>query len=96
MKLVYPLLLSMLAAITCATAAEPMPDVITFRAKKGEVTFSHTSHVKGQGTCKTCHDRKGGKIKGLGREWAHKVCRGCHEAIMVGPVQCEGCHKVGE
>ena len=96
MKLMYPLLLTMLATVTCAIAADQMPDVITFPAKKGEVTFNHTNHVKGQSNCKTCHDRKRGKIKGLGREWAHKVCRGCHEAIMVGPVKCDGCHKVGE
>lgn len=92
MKLMYLLLLMMLASSTCAYAAEAIPDVITFPANKGDVVFSHTKHVKGQGNCKTCHDRKGGKIKGLGREWAHKVCRGCHEAIMVGPVKCQGCH----
>lgn len=90
----YLLCLSLvLLSASFATAAEDAPEIMTFPASKGEVVFNHKKHVAGYSNCKTCHDRKGGKIKGLGKEWAHKVCRGCHEAIMVGPVKCEGCHS---
>ncbi|WP_041969970.1 cytochrome c3 family protein [Geobacter sp. OR-1] len=77
---------------SAAAADNDMPDKLTFPAKTGNVVFSHKMHVDGGIKCKTCHDRKGGKIKGLGREWAHKVCRGCHEAILLGPDKCNGCH----
>lgn len=82
---------SLLLYCSTAAAAGP-PDELVFPARQGAVTFNHKEHVKGNIGCKTCHDRKGGKIKGLGKEWAHKVCKGCHEAIMVGPVVCDGCH----
>ncbi|MBT0663193.1 cytochrome c family protein [Geobacter pelophilus] len=72
--------------------AAAAPDIMTFPATVGDVIFNHKKHVDGGINCKTCHAYKGGKIKGLGKEWAHKVCRGCHEAIMMGPTKCTGCH----
>lgn len=74
-----------------AAEADP-PEIMTFPAKRGPVVFNHGKHARANSSCKTCHDRKGGKIKGLGKEWAHKVCKGCHEGLLVGPVKCDGCH----
>jgi predicted CXXCH cytochrome family protein len=82
----------LLVAATSEAANIQAPDIIAMPNKNGEVTFNHKKHVAGYGNCKTCHDRKEGKIKGLGKDWAHKVCKGCHEAIMVGPTVCNGCH----
>ena len=35
-----------------------------------------------------------GKIKGFGKEWAHKNCINCHKLLNEGaPSNCGGCHK---
>lgn len=90
-NLLLQMVFVLLPAAYVSAAIEP-PDNMTFPARPGAVSFSHKKHVQATSNCKTCHDRKGGKIKGLGKEWAHKVCRGCHEAIMMGPVICGECH----
>ena len=79
------------AGIACATS-----DVITLPAKNGDVAFPHKKHteVKQEKGCKACHDSEaGGKIAGLGKDWAHKTCKGCHEEMKKGPAKCGDCHK---
>jgi len=89
-KMFYIIIFIVISSSFTVDAGET-PGMLTFPANQGNVLFNHKKHEQGT-DCKTCHDRKGGKIKGLGKVWAHKVCKGCHEAMMLGPVKCEGCH----
>lgn len=91
MKYVLCAVLFFISVSGAIGAAEP-PDMISIPNKKGTVIFPHKSHADTIGNCRRCHDRKGGKIKGLGKKWAHKVCKGCHLALLTGPVTCDGCH----
>jgi len=71
-------------------------DTISLPAKNGNVSFPHLKHqeIKQEKGCIACHETaQGGKIAGLGKEWAHKTCKGCHEAMGKGPVKCGECHK---
>ena len=71
-------------------------DAISLPAKNGNVSFPHKKHqeVKLEKGCKACHDQdSGGKIAGLGKDWAHKTCKGCHEDMKKGPTKCGECHK---
>jgi len=81
------------AALTLFTAGFAMAaDTITLPAKNGNVTFNHKVH--GALGCTKCHAAEaGGKIEGLGKDWAHKTCKGCHEEMKKGPTKCGECHK---
>ena len=71
-------------------------DIVTLPAKNGNVSFTHSKHqaIKQEKGCTACHETlEGGKIAGLGKEWAHKICRGCHAEMDKGPVNCVDCHK---
>lgn len=73
------------AAAGPATIELPAP-------KMGNVTFPHHKHQTL--ACTTCHaTEKGGKIADLGKDWAHKTCKGCHAEKGKGPTKCSGCHK---
>lgn len=65
------------------------PKIINF---KNNVVFDHEGH---KGDCISCHDTPegGNKITGFGKEWAHKVCIGCHTSMGNGPISCSDCHK---
>ena len=76
-----------------ATGIAMGADVITFPSKKGNVTFKHKEHQEQLKDCKQCHENGPGKIKGFGKEWAHKNCKGCHQDMGDGPIACGGCHK---
>ncbi|HJV36459.1 cytochrome c7 [Geomonas sp.] len=68
------------------------PASITLPAKNGNVTFPHETHQKLG--CTKCHATEtGGKIADLGKDWAHKTCKGCHAEMSKGPTNCGGCHK---
>ena len=76
------------------TALAVGPETISLPAKNGNVSFTHKKHqelVKQE--CKKCHAQAPGKIKELGKDWAHKTCKGCHEEAKKGPVKCGECHK---
>ncbi len=67
-------------------------DMITMKAKTGNVTFNHKAHGDAQ-TCKPCHGEGApGKLT-LGKDAAHKLCKGCHDAKKAGPSKCMDCHK---
>jgi len=59
------------------------------------VEFDHKAHqVEKVGMCSVCHEDQIGKIKGFGKEWAHKNCVNCHNLHNEGrPMTCAGCHK---
>jgi DNA polymerase III alpha subunit (gram-positive type) len=67
-------------------------EVIQLPASKGNVNFPHKAHVYILKDCKKCHENTPGKIKDLGKDWAHKTCKGCHTKMNKGPTYCKGCH----
>lgn len=91
MKCWFLVLLLIVSVSGLVDAKEP-PDMVSIPNQRGTVIFPHKSHADTIGNCRRCHDRKGGKIQGLGKKWAHKVCKGCHLALLAGPVTCDRCH----
>lgn len=83
----------MLVLVCAATAMAEGPETITLPAKMGTVTFPHKQHQERLKDCKICHEKGPGKIEGLGKDWAHKTCRGCHTEKGAGPTKCADCHK---
>ncbi|WP_306532978.1 cytochrome c7 [Geobacter sp.] len=84
------------AALTlfCAAGALAHDKVVVLEAKNGNVTFEHAKHKGVKGDCKACHESEaGGKIAGMGKDWAHKTCIGCHKEMAKGPQKCGECHK---
>ena len=91
---------SMIASVAltlfCAGLAVAADEtVVTLPAKNGDVTFPHKKHKDmKEMKCTNCHETdKGGKIADLGKDWAHKTCKGCHEEKKMGPTKCNECHK---
>ena len=83
-----------LILVAFATGNALAADTIKLPAKNGDVNFPHSKHKEIKKDCTPCHDSaKGGKIAGLGKDWAHKTCKGCHEQMKKGPVKCNDCHK---
>jgi cytochrome c553 len=68
-------------------------DVIELPASKGNVSFPHKQHQDMLKDCSKCHAKGPGKIDDLGKEWAHKTCKGCHTEMKKGPTSCGDCHK---
>ena len=68
-------------------------DVIELPASNGKVSFPHKKHQQMLKDCKKCHEKAPGKIAELGKEWAHKTCKGCHTELKKGPTACKDCHK---
>jgi hypothetical protein len=62
---------------------------------KHGVEFNQKGHqTEKVGLCTVCHDEQVGKIKGFGKDWAHKNCINCHKLHNEGrPANCAGCHK---
>ena len=88
MKRILAGILMVAFAATMAAAA----DTVTMKAKNGDVTFNHKAH-SASGDCKACHgEATPGKLT-LGKDAAHKLCKGCHDAKKQGPVKCGECHK---
>jgi predicted CXXCH cytochrome family protein len=88
------ILSSALVMVSAGTALSS--DTISLPAKNGNVSFPHKKHmeIKQEKGCTACHAADtGGKIAGLGKEWAHNTCKGCHEKMGKGPATCSDCHK---
>jgi hypothetical protein len=68
-------------------------DVIDLPASMGKVSFPHKKHQEVLKSCKKCHEKGPGKIAELGKDWAHKTCKGCHAEMKKGPTDCKDCHK---
>lgn len=85
---------AMLAVTAFAGAAFASPEVIELPASMGKVTFNHKQHQERLKDCTKCHaSATGGKIAELGKDWAHKTCKGCHAEMKKGPTSCKECHK---
>ncbi len=88
------MLVMIILAVFVAAAFAHAADTITMKAKTGNVTFNHKAHGDAQ-TCKPCHgDGTPGKLA-LGKDVAHKLCKGCHDSKKAGPTKCMDCHKKG-
>lgn len=79
-------------AVVLVTAEAVAEDILIF---KHGVEFDHKRHqTEKVGVCTVCHEEQVGKIKGFGKEWAHRYCINCHNLHNEGlPVYCGGCHK---
>lgn len=84
-----------LSLLCSGFAAAADNTVVVLKAKNGNVTFPHKKHADMQEMkCTVCHETdKGGKIADLGKDWAHKTCKGCHTTKAKGPTKCNECHK---
>ena len=88
MKKVVAAVLMVVFAASAAFAA----DTVILKAKNGNVTFDHKKHSTSM-DCKSCHgEGTPGKLT-LGKDAAHKLCKGCHETKKAGPTKCGECHK---
>ena len=77
MKRILAGVLMVAFAATTAVAA----DTVVMKAKNGDVTFNHKAH-SASGDCKACHgEGTPGKLT-LGKDAAHKLCKGCHDAFF--------------
>ena len=83
----------MALALAVCTGPAYAADVVELPASMGKVTFPHKKHQEMLKDCMKCHEKGPGKIPELGKEWAHKTCRGCHTELKKGPVGCKDCHK---
>lgn len=77
-----------------APVAVPGPGKVVYPASFGKVTFDHAAHARRQ-ACTDCHPGKPPRKIVLGKEAAHTLCKGCHEAKAAGPAKCAGCHVKG-
>lgn len=68
-------------------------DIISLPASFGNVSFTHKKHQDQLKDCSKCHEKGPGRIPELGKDWAHKTCKGCHTEMKKGPTSCTDCHK---
>lgn len=68
------------------------PEIITFEASYGTVTFPHAVHA-GAFACTSCHGEGTPAALDLDKDKAHALCRDCHKQEAAGPSDCKGCHK---
>jgi hypothetical protein len=80
---------------------KPSQDRIIFANKKGEVTFSHSIHLKSlsKEECLLCHRTENPTHESIqsrldNHRAAHGFCRGCHQKIETAPTtECQVCHN---
>lgn len=89
-RIIAAVALTLICAVSALAAG---PEIIELPAKMGTVTFHHKQHQERLTDCKICHEKGPGKIEGLGKDWAHKTCKGCHAEQKAGPTKCGECHK---
>jgi c(7)-type cytochrome triheme protein len=88
--------------------AQKAPDTIVFKAKMGDVTYTHKKHVDAaKGDCKVCHDKLFPQSKApinfkaamhKKAEAAKSSCAACHVAggtSFASKGNCQKCHQKG-
>lgn len=80
-------------AVTAFAGMAFAADVVELPASNGKIVFNHTKHKEDLKDCKKCHTAGPGKIAEMGKDWAHKTCKGCHVEMKKGPTSCKECHK---
>ena len=89
----YTILAAIVALSFSSVVFAAGPETIELPASIGKVTFQHKLHQERLNDCTKCHAKAPGKIAELGKDWAHKTCKGCHAANNKGPTSCKDCHK---
>lgn len=79
-------------AATKPAPATPGPSSLVLKSPQGDVTLTHRLHEDRLG-CAPCHGEGTPGALPLGKEKAHPLCKGCHQAKAAGPVKCPECHK---
>jgi hypothetical protein len=67
------------------------PDLVSYDASKGKVTFNHTDHST-RLACSECHTIEPPQKIVINMETAHVPCKGCHKGASDAPTSCSGCH----
>lgn len=87
----FILIFGLLTTVGLNAQDEKPPDEIVYEAKMGNVTFSHTAHVKAaNGKCETCHDKLFPKSRG-----DINFKQGMHKPAEAAKTSCGGCHHPG-
>jgi Zn finger protein HypA/HybF involved in hydrogenase expression len=91
-----------------AQKAPEEPVRLMFKTTAGKVLFDHKTHVSDDGyaiACDDCHHEEQDETMSCSGEWCHGPdsdpkrgdalhmnCKGCHEDMGAGPVECAACH----
>jgi len=86
------------------------PVRIMFQSKAGKVLFTHSVHVDDYTqdcldchhniesdetyNCSDCHEETGDEDFPSITDAFHAQCKGCHEELDSGPVECNSCHSL--
>jgi membrane-associated protease RseP (regulator of RpoE activity) len=81
---------------------KPAQDRIIFESKKGDVTFSHSVHLRSlnKEQCMLCHQIENPTHESIKSRLdnyraAHGFCRGCHQNTETAPTtECQVCHRL--
>jgi len=79
------------AVMEALTRSEAAEGNIIIASSYGNVTFNHTKHSETI-DCATCHGEGEPGPLTMGKDQAHKVCKGCHMEKAAGPTKCSACH----
>lgn len=66
--------------------------ILVLENKKGNVSFSHKTHIDSV-DCVKCHGTEAPGPIALGKEKGHDLCQGCHKENKAGPTKCGDCHE---
>jgi hypothetical protein len=67
------------------------PEVLTYKAMNGNVTFDHPMHAEAL-SCAKCHEKMPPQKIAIDKTLAHQLCKGCHSNMGTGPTACNECH----
>jgi hypothetical protein len=68
------------------------PDLVSYDASKGKVTFNHADHST-RLDCSECHTAETPRKIVINMQTAHVLCKGCHKGVSNAPTSCSGCHQ---
>lgn len=74
-----------------AIASVAQPEVLTYEAMNGNVTFDHPMHAEAL-SCAKCHENMPPQKINIDKTIAHQLCTGCHREMEAGPTACNDCH----
>ena len=96
------------AAFPPPAPEEPMR--LMFQNAAGKVLFGHTTHINDYDiscqdchhnieddeiyNCSECHEATGDEDMPGRTDALHAQCKGCHEDMGAGPVECNSCHAL--
>jgi len=77
--------------VAAVTPEKTSGEGMVIESSYGNVTFNHTKHSETI-DCATCHGEGEPGPLTMGKDQAHKVCKGCHMEKAAGPTKCSACH----